>query len=63
MSEKLRLPQRRAIENSIKIVIPKKEKIYTQENFQIGVIVGVISAVILTLFSLMIIGLLGAIFS
>lgn len=63
MTEKLRLPQRRPIENSIKIVSPKKEKIYTQENFQIGVIVGIISAVILTLFSLMIIGLLGAIFS
>jgi len=63
MTEKLRLPQRRPDENSIKIVIPKKEKIYTQENFQIGFIVGVISAVILTLFSLMIIGLLGAIFS
>lgn len=63
MTEKLRLPQRRPDENSIKIVIPKKEKIYTQENFQIGVIVGVISVVILTIFSLMIIGLFGAIFS
>ena len=64
MTEKFRLPPRQS--NTVKpsiIVKPQPEPVYKNENFQIGVITGVISTIVIILFCLMIIGLIGAILS
>lgn len=63
MTEKLRLPQRQ--KTLVKPAAPevKTESLYKNETFQLGVILGVLSTIAVTLFCLIIIGLIGAIIS
>ena len=61
MEGKIKLPVRRTSPVIPTITIEKK--LYLEEKFQLGVIVGVLSTVLIIILSLTIIGLIGAIFS
>ena len=63
MTEKLRLPQRQKNLVHPTVNEVKQELLYKKEDFQFGVIVGVISTILVTLFCLMLVGLIGAILS
>ena len=62
MTEQFKLPPRKSSINKIEAVKSSQlsSKLYKNEHFQIGVLTGVLSTIFIILFSLLIIGFIGA---